>query len=356
MMHRNLSLLRTLLQRRELSLLLLIVAISTVVSFFDSNFMSAVVWRDILIRCAPTMIVSCGVMLVVVTGEIDISVGSLMALLAAFMGQLMSSSEANLSCWIGIPATLCLGTFIGTVTGALVTLGRVPSIIVTLGLLTALRGLTTLVMGGQNIDGLPEGLVAAAKAGLLGLPVAIWMAVMVAVLTGVLIHHTPLGRRLFALGSSAESARMAGLNENQLKLFVFAWTGFLTALATLVDVPRLPRIEAGIGSEFELLVVTCVVVGGVSIQGGRGSLSGVLLAVVLMTMLRPVLTFLDVGESGEKWTRAVQGLFILLAVTSDLLLRRSTSRPESSRPESSRPESSGRGSAASGITGQETRP
>ena len=94
-----------------------------------------------------------------------------------------------------------------------------------------------------------------------------WAALVVIGLTGLIISHTPLGRRLYAVGSSAESATMAGLSERRLKLFVFAYTGFLTALATLVDVPRLPKIEAGIGLEFELLVVTCVVVGGVSIAG-----------------------------------------------------------------------------------------
>ena len=172
-------------------------------------------------------------------------------------------------------------------------------------------------MSPENIDTLPEGLSAFAKQGAIGVPLSIWTAAAVIGVTGVLIRQTPLGRRLYALGSSPESARMAGLHERRLKLFVFAFTGFLTALATVVDVPRLPKIEAGIGSEFELLVVTCVVVGGVSIAGGRGTLSGVLLAVVLLTMIRPVLTFLDIGEAGEKWTKAIQGLFILLAVIFD---------------------------------------
>jgi len=97
-------------------------------------------------------------------------------------------------------------------------------------------------------------------------------------------------------------------------------------VATIVDVPRLPKIESGIGAELELLVVTCVVVGGVSISGGRGTLTGVVLAVLLMTMVRPVLTFLDVGEAGEKWTKAIHGLFIVLAITADSMGRMSPLR------------------------------
>lgn len=313
------------LARREVGLVLLIVLVATAVGFVDPGFLALGNWRDIIVRCAPTAIVACGLMLVVVTGEIDISVGSLMALLAAVMGQMISRHEWGWSWAIGIPATLLLGTLVGFTTGLLVTLGRVPSIIVTLGLATSLRGLTTRVMRGENIDGLPEGLSALAKHGIGGVPLSVWLAGVVIVATAVLIRFTPLGVRLFAIGSSPHSARLVGLSERRLKLFVFAYTGFLTALATVVDVPRLPKIEAGIGVEFELLVVTCVVVGGVSISGGRGTLTGVLLAVVLMTMIRPVLTFLNVGEAGEKWTKAIQGLFIVTAIVADKLFSRAAS-------------------------------
>jgi ribose/xylose/arabinose/galactoside ABC-type transport system permease subunit len=295
------------------------------VTLVDDGFLAAGNVTDILVRSAPTMIVACGAMLVVVTGEIDISVGSLMGLLAAVMGLMISVNHGQLSLWIGIPATLGAGTLVGLGTGLLVTLGRVPSIIVTLGLLTALRGSTTLVMQGENIDGLPMQLGELTKRGPLGWPLSIWAAVIVTATTMLMISWTPLGRRLFALGSNSHSARMVGLSEFRLKVFAFAYTGFLTALATIVDVPRLPRIEAGIGQGFELLVVTCVVVGGVSITGGRGKLVGVLLAVVLMTMIRPALTFLDIGEAGEKWTKAIQGLFILLAVVADSYANRRTS-------------------------------
>lgn len=316
----------TTLQNREFGLVLLIGAITFVVAWFDAGFLAVGNLRDIIVRSAPTAIVACGVMLVVVTGEIDISVGSLMALLAAVMGLMISTGEWNLSMWIGIPLTLLAGTLIGLCTGTLVAIGRVPSIIVTLGLLTALRGITTLLMGGENIDGLPRELSSLCKQGILGMPLAIWAAAVVIAVTATIIRQTPVGLRLFAVGSSAYSVKMSGLSETRLKLFVFAYTGFLTALATIVDVPRLPKIESGIGSEFELLVVTCVVVGGVSISGGRGRLAGVLLAVVLMTMIRPVLTFLDVGEAGEKWTKAIQGLFIMLAVISDSVLSRHSGR------------------------------
>ncbi len=314
--------------QREAGLIAFIAAITLVVGFVDVGFLSPVVWSDIIVRCAPTAIVACGLMLVVVSGEIDISVGSSMAFLSVVMGRMISQDEAQLPLSIGIPATLLLGACIGWAIGITVTWGRVPSIIVTLGLLTSLRGITTLMTAGKNIDRLPPLLSRLAKQGLLGVPLGVGVAAVVIGVTYLLIHYLALGRRLYAIGSSVAAARVAGLPVNRLKTFAFAYTGFLTAVATVVDIPRLPKIESGIGAEFELLVVTCVVVGGVSISGGRGRLSGVLLAVLLMTMIRPVLTFLDIGEAGEKWTKAIQGAFIMLAIVSDRVvsLRRTEER------------------------------
>ena len=310
------------LRKREYGLVVLIVVVGFIVSVVDSGFLDQGNLRDILVRSAPTAIVACGVMLVVVTGEIDISVGSLMGLLASLMGILISENRMGLSLWIGLPATLLAGTLMGMITGLLVTIGKVPSIIASLGLLTLLRGVTMLIMQGENIDGLPAPLTSQAKYGFWGLPISLWAAMFVIAFTALLIKATPLGKRLYAVGSSSYAAKMIGLSQVRLKLFVFSYVGLLTAIATIVEVPRLPKIESGIGVGFELLVVTCVVVGGVSISGGRGSIWGVLLAVLLMTMIRPVLTFLDVGEAGEKWTKAIQGGFIILAVVSDSLLSR----------------------------------
>ena len=316
----------TVVAQREFGLLCLILFVGAGVSIVDSGFLARGNLRDILVRCAPTAIVACGVMLVIVSGEIDISVGSLMGLLAAIMGKLVSHDEASLSLWVGIPLTLLVGTLAGLSTGLLVTVGRIPSIIATLGLLTSLRGATTLIMGGENIDGLPHSLNVMTKYGPWGIPISLWVAVAVILLTSTVISYMPLGRRLYALGSSPYSAKMRGLSETRLKVFAFAYVGFLTALATVVDVPRLPKIEAGIGIGFELLVVTCVVVGGVAISGGKGTIWGVLLAIVLMTMVRPVLTFLDIGEAGEKWTKAIQGAFIISAVVLDSVVARFSNR------------------------------
>ena len=166
----------SLFRRREFGLAFLVLLTTLGVSAVDVRFLSLENWRDILVRASPTAIVCCGVMLVVVLGEIDISVGSLMALLAAAMGLMLSEFHAAWPVWLGVLLTLLLGAAVGLSTGWLVTWGRVPSIIVTLGMLTGLRGVTTLLMRGENIDGLPELLGDLAKRGVGGVPISIWSA------------------------------------------------------------------------------------------------------------------------------------------------------------------------------------
>ena len=319
--------------QREWGLILLLATMAIVVGAVDPAFLRWENGRDILVRSAPTIIVACGVTVVVLTGEIDISVGSLMALLAAVLGIICSTERWGMPLAAGITAVLACGTIMGAVTGLLVTWGKVPSILATLGLLTGLRGATLLLMGGRNIDQLPAALGAWTKYGAGGFPIGVWVAAAVVIMTAWLLHRTTWGRMCYAVGSNETAARMIGVMPEKVRWFAFTYTGFLTAVATLVDVPRLPKIEAGIGQGFELLVVTTVVVGGVSISGGRGRLSGVLLAGLLLTTIRPALTFLDLGEAGEKWTKAIQGAMILLAVVTDRwpgAQRRATPQPSDS--------------------------
>jgi len=306
-------------QRREIGLLALLCLMILVVSLVNPAFLSPGNIRDILVKNAPTAIAGCAITLVIITGEIDISIGSLMGLLATIVGLLTSASHAGLPVSVGILLTLLIGLGIGTLNGILVTYGRVPSIIVTLGMLTALRGINDLFMGGKWITDLPPGLRFWGTGYLWGAPVSLWIALLVILGCIILARETPLGRRIYAVGSNREAARLAGISERRIKIFVFGLAGFLTGVATLVSATRLSVIESGIGVGFELLVVTCVVVGGTSISGGRGNIPGTLLGVLLLGMVGTVLIFLRLGEMSTYWERAIQGAFILLAVFVDHL-------------------------------------
>jgi len=309
-------------RQREYGVMALLLLAVVVVTVVNPTFLAAANVRNILVQCAPGAIVACGLTLVIVTREIDVSVGSLMGLLAAVMGILTSPQRAGLPVGIGVMLTLLLGAAVGFVNGVLVTFGRIPSIIVTLGMLTALRGVTELLMGGEWITDLPAALRFFGTGSWLRVPLSLWIAAAAIAGSMVLARRTRLGLHIYAVGGNPSAARLAGLSIRRVKIFVFTLTGFLTGVATLVGVTQLSVIESGIGVGFELLVVTCVVVGGASISGGTGTIIGSLLGVLLLGAVRTFLIFLRLGEMSTYWERAIQGAFILAAVLLDHLARR----------------------------------
>jgi ribose/xylose/arabinose/galactoside ABC-type transport system permease subunit len=307
--------------KREYGVALLLALTITIVSITNADFLSAQNLRDILVRNAFYAIVACGVTFVIVTGEIDISIGSLASLCAAVLGLLSSPNHANLPLIAVIPITLALGLAIGTINGLLVAYARVPSIIVTLGMLTALRGATKLLMGSQWLVVTPQ-LRWFGTGRIAGVDVGVVVAFLVLVASMILATRTPLGRRIYAVGSNPHAARLAGLSPKRIKLFVFALTGALVAVATLIDTTRMPKIESDYAQGWELIVVTAVIVGGTSISGGKGTIIGTLLAVILLGIIRTSLIFLKLGLEAVYWERAIQGTFILLAVLADHLALR----------------------------------
>ena len=317
---------RRLRASREYGVLGLLVVTIVVVQIVNRGFLSAGNILDMLIQCSPFAIMACGMTFVILTREIDISVGSMVGLLAALAGIACAGSRMGLPVWVAVLATCAAGILLGLANGVLVTYGRVPSIIVTLGMLIVLRGVTELLMAGRWITDLPEGIRYLGTGGLLGIPVPVAVAAVVVVLSVLMARETPLGRWIYAVGSNPTASAMRGLPVRRVKLFVFTLMGLLTAIATLVSVPRLSVIESGLGVGWELFVVTCVVVGGTSVSGGRGSIIGSVLGVLLLGIIRTVLVFLRLGDEATYWERAIQGVFILAAVLADRIASRRTER------------------------------
>lgn len=310
-------------RHRAMGLGALILLTVVLVTFVSPQFLALDNVRDLLVQAAPVMMIACGVMMVVLTGEIDISVGSMMGVLAASLGVLSSATHYGWSVQAAAVATIGLGGTIGLINGLLVAYGQVPSIIVTLGMLTALKGVTELVLGGEWVTDLPPGLRFLGTGDWLGIPISVCGAVVVVTISALLLTRTALGRRIYAVGSNLEAARIAGLPVRLIKLLTFVWTGVCVGVAVLVSAPQLSVIDAGFGGGYELLVVTCVVVGGVAITGGVGSVGGVVMATLLMTMISTVLIFLKLGENATYWSRAIQGAFILGAILLDHVSRQS---------------------------------
>jgi ribose/xylose/arabinose/galactoside ABC-type transport system permease subunit len=313
---------RALLAKREVGVAILLTVTVLLVGTFNHAFFSPENIRDMLVRVVQAVIIGCGVTFVILTGEIDISVGSLLAFLAAFIGLLTNPDHPVVPVGIGIILTLGLGTLVGFINGLLVTYGRIPSIIVTLGMLSILRNVMNMMMGGEWITAMSPVLKFFGLGEVLGVRFCIWTAVVVVIGCSLLATMTPLGRRIYAVGSNPHAAKLAGLSVKRVKIFAFTFSGFLVAVGMLVSVPQLPTIDSGVGLRLELLVVTCVVVGGTSISGGKGTIIGTVLGVALLSIISTVMIFLKLGVNAPFWERAIQGAFILIAVLADHLTQR----------------------------------
>ncbi len=311
--------------KREYGLLIVIALIVIAATLRDASFLSPINIRDILVNCTQPAIVACGVMLVIVTGEIDISVGASLGLCTALCGTLMSADKYP--AWVGaghtqfsVPGaifiTISVATLIGFINGILVTLVRIPSIIVTLAMFMILRSLSVEVMAKGNITDLPDAFRFFGVGTIVGVRASIWIMAVALAATTAMIRYTTLGRRIFAVGSNPHAATLAGLSVTRTKLFVFTLTGFLVGIATFIT-PNGAIDNSISNSGFELLVITCIVVGGVSISGGVGTVPGVFLGVVLLQMQQTVLIFLKLSQNASNWNRAIQGALILIAVLVD---------------------------------------
>lgn len=302
---------------RATLLAVLLIAVVAGVSAVNPAFLAWGNLGELLARSAPVIIVGCGMTFVVLTGEIDISVGSLLGLLAALMGVLASPQHLGWPTAAVAAATLAAGAAAGLINGLLVTVGRVPSIIATLAMLTILRGGTEFVMAGRWITDLPPGLRELGTGRWLGVPWCLWAAGVVAGLSLLVARRTAAGLKVYAVGGSEEAATLARVSVGRVKLAAFTLTGLLTGVAALVSVPQQSVVESGIGVGFELVVVTAVVVGGTAIRGGTGGIVGTVAAALLLGSIRTALVFLDLGEAATYWERAIQGAFILAAVLAD---------------------------------------
>lgn len=267
------------------------------------------------VQLVPFAIMTVGMTLVVLVREIDVSIGSLAGVVSAVLGLAATQDHWNLGTGMAVALAIATGTLVGVVNGCLVALMRLPSIIVTLAMMAVLKGAGQILLDGKWVSSLPLDLRAIAAG---GVPIWVALAVMAGAYAMLTLH--PWGWRLRAVGSHPEAAAKVGLPLRRLKILSFTLMGFLTAVATVVSVPQLSVVESGFGSGWELFVITCVVLGGVSISGGKGTLFGALLGVAVMGTMRSVLVYLKLGDQAVYWERAIQGGLILVAAVADRII------------------------------------
>ena len=286
-----------------------------VASATGEGFATPRFWGFLLLDLMPIALIALPMTLVVITGEIDLSVASTLGRTSAVIGQLY---------WQGLPLGLVLvlalplGALLGAVNGLFVTVFGLPSLAVTIGTLALYRGLAYVVLGDRAVADFPFGWTGNAIEALPGTTVP-WVVLVLAGLAlgcGVLLHATPVGRGLYAMGNNAQAATYAGINVARTKFWLFVATGTVAALAGVFWTLRYGSARADNGAGLELAVVTAVLLGGVSIFGGRGTLAGVLAGALLLITLRNALQLADV--SADKLTVVTGALLIASVVGPNL--------------------------------------
>jgi rhamnose transport system permease protein len=299
--------------RREASVAFASVALGLVLAFAAPGFFARDNLSDLFLANLPVLIVALGMTLIILTGQIDISVGSVFAISGVVAGLL---AKAGLPMPLVAVSACLIGAVLGGLNGALVAYVRIPSIVVSLATMVALRDGLRWATDGAWIQDLPPDFQWLSLSQAAYPFVALGIAAALTATLAWSLRHLAAGRAVYATGSNREAARLAGLHTAFVTFAVFALAGGLTGLAALLNSVRFNQIPSNAGLGLELKVIAAVVVGGTAISGGRGSIAGTVLGVILLGAIGPALTFLGVSAY---WERAIQGAIILAAVAFDAL-------------------------------------
>jgi rhamnose transport system permease protein len=304
---------------RELSLVVALAALVLVTTAVNPNFLSGQGIEDIFLNTSILALLAVGQTMVVITRNIDLSVGSVVGLVAFSTGKFLAADPDGRGVLTALAFGVGIGVVCGLVNGLLVSFCRVPALVVTLGTLYVIQGLDHYVAHGQQINAvdLPPALLHLGNEGVLGIPFLPMITVAVMFVIGYYLRSYPSGREFYAIGSSPDAARLAGIPVRRRILFAYLLSGALAGLAGVLWLARFGTVIAGTARGYELLVVSAVVVGGVAIVGGVGTVYGAALGALLLTTIGSALVVLKVSSF---WQQAITGALLLLAITVDRVL------------------------------------
>ncbi|NUL03388.1 ABC transporter permease [Streptomyces lunaelactis] len=312
------SLADTVFRARELSIggALLLLIIGTWIS--NPSFLDDQGVKDLLLNSSILVLLAVGQSVVVVTRNIDLSVGSVVGLTAFACGHFASGTDHS------AVTVLLLGTGLGLVcglvSGALVSFGRVPALVVTLGMLYVIQGIDHAWAHGRQINAanVPDGVLSLGSGSVLGVPCLPLISAVVLAGTAYFLRTYRSGRELYAIGSNPEAARLAGIPIRRRVLAAYAFSGAVAGFAGALWLARFGTVVADAANGWELTVVSAVVVGGVAITGGTGSVWGAALGALLLTTIGSALVVLKVDSF---WQQAITGVLLLLAITTDRVVQ-----------------------------------
>jgi rhamnose transport system permease protein len=309
---------------RELGLVVFIVVVSVIIQLRNHEFLTPGNINNILTNTAILSILSVGMMMVLLTGGIDLSIGATIA----FSG-MVTALTVNAHMTIPAPVLVAEGTVVGAalglVIGILIARFSILPIIATLGLMNVIRGLTYIVSKGQWVSAyqMSDSFKALATGKFLGINNLIVIALVIYLFYYYFINFTKTGRRIYAVGSNPEAAEVIGLPRKRIITLVYVLMGALSGLAGVLWVARFASAQGDTAVGYEMNVIASCVLGGVSVSGGRGRISGLILGVILFGILANALPLINVSPF---WQQAIQGFVILAAVITNVLIKRNNDR------------------------------
>lgn len=273
---------------------------------------------NVLEQSAIVGVLAVGMTFVILTGGIDLSVGSLVALTGVVFGLVV---QAGMPISLAVAAALATGAAAGMVNGGLVTIGRLPPFIATLGMMSVARGLALMLSDGRPISGFDAGFRALSTERIAGFPVPTLLMLGIYAVAAFILSRTILGRYTYAVGGNEEATVLAGINVRLVKVTVYAISGVLSAVTSLLLVARLNSAQPIAGMSYELDAIAAVVIGGASLLGGTGTVAGTLIGALIMAVLRNGLNLLGVSSYLQQ---VAIGIVIVTAVLVDMTLHRRT--------------------------------
>jgi rhamnose transport system ATP-binding protein len=306
--------------RREYGLAAAILAVIIPVALANPLMFSPVNLRSLAMDASLLTIAALAQLLVMVTRNIDLSVASVIGL-AAYGSALFMSGDPTFGVMGGILIACLIGAACGAINGAAVAIGRVPSIVVTLGTMSVFRGLHSLWTGGKQIsaDQVPQAWLNLTSSRLFGVPLMVFIAIAVLAVAAIILSRTEAGRRLYAIGSNPGGADLIGLPSVKLTITAFSVAGLLAGLTGALWASRYATIDARVASGYELSVIAAAVVGGVALRGGAGTILGIVLGALTLLVIRNGLILVRVDPL---WLQGVYGLVILAAIGIDAAMQK----------------------------------
>ncbi len=308
----------------DTAILVLLLIVLILASLTTEGFLTALNFSYIFSNTSEITIIAFAMLFMIIMGEIDLSVASILALGSAMLGW---SYAKGAPIWLSIIICILVGTLCGLVNGFLVTKLGLGSLAVTIGTLALYRGIANGILGENTVNEFPEFWTSFGfdTFGTSFMPKTMPLIIFFGIMFGILLHRTPFGRRTLAIGQSPEAARFAGVNIIRHKMIVFTFTGFMSGIAGVVYTFRFSTAQADNGVGIELLVISAILLGGVSIFGGIGTMWGVVAGVLLAGSVE---SWLTLREINAQWRTIVTGLLLLLSVAAPVLVQKSRNRRE----------------------------